>query len=209
MVVLRCREIVVKTKHLYTNELIKIHMNEIKINYTYEVLLLLLKNEFHGRDMVKVLKTSLTRIQSILHELRKCNVLDYKTEGKNHVYFIKKNLVAKAFVLNAENYKLAKLLRKYTVLEPLFKEIEEKYPQKMVVLFGSYAKFIPKEDSDIDIYIDAADKKIKEGIQKMYDGFSVQIREFNKEDLLIKEIIRNHVIIQGGESFYEKLEFFK
>lgn len=184
-------------------------MNEIKVNYSYEVLLLLLKKEFHGRELAKVLNSSLTRIQSILNELRNYNVLDYKEEGKNHIYFIKKNLVAKTFVLNAENYKLAKLLKKYPLLEQLFKEIEEKHPHKMLILFGSYAKFIPKEDSDIDIYVDTADKKTKGDISKISDQLSVQIREFNKEDLLVKEIIKNHVIIQGGESFYEKLRFFK
>src|SRR3989344_6824721 len=130
-------------------------MTQIKVNYTYEVLLLLLKKEMHQRELAKELKTSLTRIQSILTELGNINVLDYKEEGKNHIYFIKKNLVAKALILNAENYKLAKLLRKYTVLEPLFKDIVEKYPNKMIVLFGSYAKFIPKEESDIDVYVEA------------------------------------------------------
>jgi len=184
-------------------------MTQIKIDYKFEVLLLLLKENMHGRELAKELKTSLTRIQSILNELRQHNVLDYKSEGKNHVYFIKKNIIAKTYVLNAENYKLAKMLRKYPIFEPLFKEIIEKYPNKMIILFGSYAKFIPKEDSDIDIYVETTDKRIKENIQKINDLLSVKIGNFNKGDLLIKEIIKNHIIIQGGESFYEKLEFFK
>ena len=184
-------------------------MNEIKINYIFEVILLLLKNEAYGRDIAKILKTSLTRVQSILQELKNYNVIDYKKEGKNHIYFMKKNLVTKTFILNAENYKLSKMLRKYILLEPLLKEVEELCPGKMILIFGSYAKFIPKEDSDIDIYIDTTDKKIKESIQKINDTFSVQIREFNKEDLLIKEIIKNHVILQGGELFYDKLRFFE
>ena len=79
----------------------------------------------------------------------------------------------------------------------------------MIILFGSYAKFISKDDSDIDIYIDATDNKLKDKLRNIYDELSIQIREFNKEDLLIKEIIKNHVIIQGGEAFYEKCGFFK
>ena len=198
-----------KPKHLYTDDLLKVHMTQIKVNYEYEVLLSLLKREMHGRELTKELKTSLTRVQSILNGLREYNVLDYKGEGKNHVYFIKKNLVAKSFILNAENYKLAKLLRKYSVLEPIFNEIIEKCQGKMIVLFGSYAKFSSKNDSDIDIYIDAKDNKVKDKLRNIYDNLSIQIREFNKEDLLIKEIIKNHVIIQGGEAFYEKCGFFK
>jgi predicted nucleotidyltransferase len=183
-------------------------MIQIKINYEYEVLLSLLKQEMHGREMAKLLDTSLTRVQSILTELRKSNVLDYKVSGKNHIYFIKKNLISKAFILNAENYKLAKIMCKYPFLEPLFKEISQKYDGQLIILFGSYAKFIPKNESDIDVYLDSSDKKIKEKINGINPQISVKIGGFNKEDLLIQEIIKNHIIIRGGESFYEKLGFF-
>jgi len=184
-------------------------MIQIKVNYGFEVLLLLLKKEMHGRELAKELKTSLTRVQAILNELRELNVMDYKTEGRNHVYFIKRNIVAKAYVLNAENYKLAKLLRKYPFLEPLFKDIAEKCPDKMILLFGSYAKFNPKDDSDIDIYIDTTDKKIKTAVNNINENISAKIGEFSKKDLLIQEIMKDHIIIQGGESFYEKLGFFE
>ncbi|MDD5331970.1 MAG: nucleotidyltransferase domain-containing protein [Candidatus Nanoarchaeia archaeon] len=184
-------------------------MTQIKINYQFEVLLALLKKDLHGRELAKELKTSLTRIQLILNELSQYNILDYNKEGKNHIYFIKKNIIAKTFILSAENYKLAKLLCKYNTLEPLFKEITQKYPNQMIILFGSYAKFNPKEDSDIDIYIDSIDKKVKETINNINEKISVKFGEFNKEDLLIQEIIKNHIILQGGERFYEKLGFFK
>ena len=184
-------------------------MTQIKINYEFEVLLSLLKKEMHGRELAKELKTSLTRVQAVLNDLRQVNVLDYKTEGRNHVYFIKKNIVAKTYVLNAENYKLAKLLRRYAFLEPLVKGIAEKCPDKMIVLFGSYAKSIPKDDSDVDVYVDTTDKKIKEAVNNVNENISAKIGEFRKEDPLIQEIVKNHIIIQGVETFYEKLEFFK
>ena len=85
----------------------------------------------------------------------------------------------------------------------------QKYPDLMVILFGSYAKSIPKDESDVDIYIETNDKKIKDSISNINDKLSVKIGDFNKDDLLIHEIIRNHAIIQGGEAFYEKLGFFK
>jgi len=184
-------------------------MNQIKINYEYEVLLSIIKKEKHGRQLAKELETSLTRVQAILKGLQQRSVLDYKTEGRNHVYFIKKNLVAKTYVLNAENYKLAKTVAKYPILMPIFQDIIEKSKCTLIVLFGSYAKGIPKKDSDIDIYIETKDLKIKESIQKMNDLVSVKIGAFNPEDLLIKEIIKNHVIIRGAEEFYEKIKFFE
>lgn len=184
-------------------------MTQIKVNYIYEVLLLLLKKEMHQRELAKKLKTSLTRIQLVLKELRNVNAVDYNQEGKNHIYFIKKNLISKSLILNAENYKLVKLLREYNFLEPLFMDILEKHPDLMIILFGSYAKFIPKTNSDIDIYINTTNKKIKEQIQLINKSISAKIGEFDPEDLLIKEIIKDHVIIQGGEIFYERLRLFK
>lgn len=198
-----------KTKGLNSYELFKSYMTQIKINYQYEVLLLLLKQDMHGRELAKKLKTSLTRIQSILDELRKANVIDYKIEGKNHVYFIKKNLITKAFILNAENYNLAKIVSKYPILEPIFQDIVEKSKCNLIILFGSYAKGIPKEDSDIDIYIETTNPQIKDEIQKIYALISIKIGKLNLNDLLIKEIIKNHVIIKGGEEYYEKIGLFK
>lgn len=184
-------------------------MTQIKINYECEVLLSLLKKEMRGRELSRELNTSLTRIQSILNELRNSHVLDYRTEGKNHVFFIKRNLMAKMLILNAENYKLTKIFEKYPTLEILFGSIIKKFPNKLIILFGSYAKFIPKEDSDIDIYVDTDERRVKDEMELLNSSLSVKIGSFNKDDLLIKEIIKNHAIIQGAEIFYEKLGFFK
>lgn len=183
-------------------------MNQKKVNYTAEVILYLIKKEAHGREIAKELKTSLTRIQSILNDLRDNNAIDYKKIGKNHIYFIKKNMIAKTFVLSAENYKLFKLLKKHAFLEPLFREISKKYKDKIILLFGSYAKFNPKENSDIDIYVDTSDMKVKEEIKKINDKLSIKIGSFDKDNLLIQEIMKNHIIISGGEKYYEKTGFF-
>lgn len=180
-------------------------MTQIKVNYEYEVLLSLLKKEMHGRELAKELKTSLTRIQSILNGLRQQNALDYKAEGRNHTYFIKRNIVAKTYVLNAENYKLAKLLRKYTFLEPLFEDITKKCSSGLIILFGSYAKNIPKPESDIDIYIETEEQSIKRQIEEINSKLSVKIGRFSKDSLLIKEIIKNHVMLKGAERFYEQI----
>ena len=195
-------------KHLNTIELNKSHMTQIKINYNYEVLLLLLKKQMHGRELAKELDTSLTRIQSILTDLRNINIIDYKVEGKNHIYFIKKNLMAKSFIINSENYKLAKIINKHPQLEPIFQDIILKSKGCLIILFGSYAKGTSKKDSDIDIYIETTDQKIKEEVQKIYDLISVKIGKFNPDNLLIKEIIKNHAIISRVEKYYEKLKFF-
>jgi len=198
-----------KAESLNNNDLLKSHMTQIKVNYQYETLLNLLKRAMHGRELAKELKTSLTRVQSILTGLRDINVLDYKVEGKNHVYFIKKNLIAKSFTINAENYKLSKILIKHPELGPIFQDIIKKSKCSLILLFGSYAKNSEKKESDIDIYLETTNQKTKEEVQKIYDLLSVKLGKFNPEDLLIKEIIKNHAIIKGGEEYYEKIKLFE
>lgn len=183
-------------------------MTQIKINYSYEVILLLLKREMHQRELAKELETSLTRIQSVLKDLRDINAVDYKESGKNHVYFIKKNLVSKSLILNSENYKLIKLLRKHIFLEPIFRELIAKSNNSMILLFGSYAKGTEKNDSDIDIYIDTMNQNVKELTQNIYSTLSIKIGKFNENNLLVKEIIKNHIILKGREEYYEKIKFF-
>lgn len=184
-------------------------MKQIKINYEFEVLLSLLKKEVHGRGLAKELGTSLTRIQSILNDLRENNVLDYNNVGKNHIYFIKKNLVSRSYILSAENYKFARVFSKYSFLEPLFEDIIKKSNSKLIILFGSYAKGTSRKDSDVDVYIESVDEKIKVAVEDINDLISVKIGKFDKDVLLVKEIIKNHVIIRGGEEFYGKIGFFK
>lgn len=197
-----------KKKGLYIIDSKKHHMNQIRINYQYEILLSLLKKEMHGRELSKLLKISLKIIQKGLNELRTYNVIDYKVEGKNHVYFIKNNFIAKTYIINAENYKLIKIMHNYKILMPIFQDIIEISKCNLIILFGSYAKEIPRENSDIDIYIETNDIKVKENVQKINDLIGVKIGSFNTDDFLIKEIIKNHVIIKGAEEYYEKIKFF-
>ncbi len=172
-------------------------------NIIYEIILQLLKQSQHGRSFAKKLNTSLTTIQRVLKQLRELNVLDYKEQGKNKIFFIKNNLVAKRYVYNAENYKFLKLIEKYPKLHPIFIRILEQSNSSLIILFGSYAKFSAKKSSDIDLYISS-----KENLDDIYSKLSIKSGKFNTKNLLIKEIINNHVIVKGVEEFYEKTRFF-
>ena len=79
----------------------------------------------------------------------------------------------------------------------------------MALIFGSYAKSIEKKDSDIDIYIDTEDRKLREEVNRLDSRLSVKIGKYDKSNLLIKEIEKNHIIIKGVELFYEKNKIFE
>ena len=94
------------------------------------------------------------------------------------------------------------------ISEPLM-NFKKNFSKGMIILFGSYAKGNPKQDSDIDIYLETNDNKIKNKIKEINSKLSIKIGKFDAKSLLIKEIIKNHIIIRGLENFYERVDFFK
>ncbi len=174
-----------------------------------EIVLFLLRDERHLRGIAKALKQPHSTISRRLNTLSKENILDYKREGKNKVFFLKKNLQAKNYIFNAERYKLIKLLKEYPELSIIVEDILKRIKANMIILFGSYAKFTAKRDSDIDVYIETINKKTKEEIESINSKIKAKIGKFDMGSLLIKEIIKNHVILKGAEVFYEKTKFFE
>ena len=130
--------------------------------------------------------------------------MDFSFKGRNRVFFIKNTLQARNYVYNAERYKLNLLLEKYPSLSIILSEIIRN-TNGLVILFGSYAKFSADKNSDIDIYIETSDKKLKSKIEAINSKINVKIGKFDKNSLLIKEIIKEHVILKGEELFYEKI----
>ncbi len=174
-----------------------------------EILLILIKERNHLREMGRKLGVHHSIIARKLKKLMNENVLDYNLEGKNKVFYIKNNIQAKNYVFNAERYKLMKLFRKYPELMIITEDILKKSKERMILLFGSYAKFIPKKGSDIDIYVETKDKKIKEELESINYKIKVKIGSFDTNDNLIMEIIKNHIVLKGVEEFYDKIKLFK
>ena len=184
-------------------------MVQNKTNLDLEVVNVLIREKTHLREMARRLKESHSTVLRRVNELVKENVLDYKIEGKNKIFFIKNNLQARNYVYSAERYKLVKLLKKYPRLSIIFSDILKSVHGRIIVLFGSYAKFSAKPDSDIDIYIDTADGKIKHRVEEINSRIRAKIGKFDMNSLLIREIIKNHVILSDIEEFYEKIKFFE
>ena len=178
-------------------------------DYKLEIIEKLLQDNNHVRGLAKELKTNHMNIQRKIKELEKENVVDYKEEGKNKVYFLKSNIESKTYAFKTENYKLLKFLRKNPEFRNIIDKIQKDERIKLCILFGSYAKGIEKKESDIDIYIDTQDEKIKKDIKSINMRLSVKIGKYDKSSLLIKEIEKNHVIIKGVEEYYGKSKFFE
>ncbi len=173
-----------------------------------EIMLVLLKSESHLRGIAKQLDASHSTISRILDRLYKENIMDFRKEGRNKVFFIRRNLQAKNYVFNAERYKLIKLIKQYPELSVIIENILKNCDEKLIILFGSYAKGIAKKDSDIDIFIESSDRKAKDKAESLHSRIKAKIGNFDLDSMLIREIIKNHVILKGVEDFYEKTKFF-
>ncbi|MBU0536458.1 MAG: nucleotidyltransferase domain-containing protein [Nanoarchaeota archaeon] len=141
-------------------------------------------------------------------ELHKSNIVDFRHEGKNKIVFLRKTLEAKQYAYHVETENLIETLKKYPSLRGIIEQIKKDDRISLAVLFGSYAKGKAKKESDIDIYIDTDDRKLKENVESINSKISAKIGRYDKESLLIKEIEKSHVIIKGMERFYEKNKFF-
>lgn len=169
---------------------------------SYKILEELQKQDSHIRALAKQLSTNHMTILRRISELEKENVIDYKQEGKNKVYFLKESIEAQQYLKIMEYNKLVQLIKKHPRLRKIIDKIQNTNVD-LAIIFGSYAKGNETKKSDIDLYLHTQDKNIKESIQLIDSKLSVKIGEFDKENLLIKEIIKNHVIIKGVEKYYE------
>ncbi len=174
-------------------------------NIQLDILEILLKNEDHVRSIALKLNESHTTILRKLNYLKKENVIDSKKEGKNKIFFLKKNIIAQNYIFKVELHKVTKLLKKYPELNIIFEDILKKIDEPLIILFGSYAKELAKADSDIDIYIETKNRNIQKVIEEIHSKINVKIGIFNSKSPVIPEIIKNHIIIKGIEVFYDKI----
>lgn len=174
-----------------------------------EIVLALVKhNKLHVRALAKVVTEPHANISRAMKKLLNKNIVDFKMEGKNKVFKLKKGVESLNYVYMAEHFKLLKLLLKYPFISIITESILSKTDEKLIIIFGSLAKFSAKKESDIDIFIETQNRKIKTEVENINSRLSVKIGKFDRNDLLIKEIIKDHIIVKGVENYYEKNNVF-
>ena len=189
-----------ETKDLNNRGVNMFHMEQK--DYKLEILNILNKGSDHVRSIAKKLNTNHMMIARKLNILLNNNIVDFVREGRNKNYFLKKNTGARSYVLMAENYKLSKILEEYPILKDIVEKIQKDKRIKLAILFGSYAKGLAKKHSDIDIFIEIKDLKNKREYSKLDSKLSIKIGKLGKDNLS-KEIKKNHILIKGGEKYYE------
>lgn len=163
---------------------------------------------YHIREVEKLLFISSRTALVTLAKLEQKGILESEIKGRNKSYSIKNSLLSREYFFLTEQYKKIVFLEK----NPLIKEIVEKIESasdSIVIIFGSYAKNLQKDDSDLDLFIlGTYNHKIINTVSKTY-GVDINVKNypqkmFNnelKQDILFKEILEHHILISGVENF--------
>lgn len=162
--------------------------------------------EVYGRELVGKTGLSQKGIALALEELEKQSILKSQKRGTLRLYSLNKQFTGvKDVLVIAELVRKIKFMAKQRKLAYLFQSDD-----RIVGIFGSYAKGTEKADSDIDLFI--IGKKHDDDYEQQSNsvGVEVSIKYFSEKEWerllreknsLSKEIISNHVLIFGAEQF--------
>ncbi|MBI2144170.1 nucleotidyltransferase domain-containing protein [Candidatus Woesearchaeota archaeon] len=166
--------------------------------------------EIYGRLLAGKIPLSHKAIALALAELEGENILKSRSQGNIKYYRLNLEFSeVKEAIMLAEVTQKMEFMAKHRKLAHTFREDD-----RVVGIFGSYARGAQKEDSDVDVFI-LGEKKSKDYDEKgrLFD-LDISIKYFSldewaallkEKNSLVKEIIRAHVVIFSVERFVNTL----
>src|SRR3989338_8731389 len=157
------------------------------------------------REISKLAKIPLKTTQNAVLRLEMEKVLKSTIAGKNKYFRLNlDNIKTKLYLLQSEIYKTYIFIEKYPLFKTFLKHIKTNTP---LIIFGSFARFGAKEDSDLDLLIISKKKPDLPFHLLPYRTHEIAISEpsfftsFEKQETLIIEIQENNIIL-NNHSFY-------
>ncbi|HLC81861.1 nucleotidyltransferase domain-containing protein [Candidatus Woesearchaeota archaeon] len=170
------------------------------------------KREYYIREVEKLLKISPRTAQLILEDLENKGIVESKTKGKIKAYKINPSEFTKKYLVFAEQYKSIAFLQNRLLIKEIIDKITPQV-KGMGIIFGSYVKGLEQEGSDLDVFV--AGNYNKDEIKAVSRNLGVEIsikcyplKTFEKnlaKDILLKEILKNHVVFINAEQFIQKV----
>ena len=168
--------------------------------------------EYYIREVEKLLKISPRTAQLILEDLENKSIIESKTRGKIKSYKLKINYSSKRYLMLVEQYKIISFIEKNLLVKEVIEKISP-FIDGIGIIFGSYAKGTSNKESDLDIFI--AGNYEKEEVKKVSINLGIDIsvkcyplKIFEKninQDVLLMEILKNHILFKNIELFIEKV----
>jgi len=168
--------------------------------------------EYYIREVEKLLKISPRTAQLILEDLENKGIIESKVRGKIKSYKLKINELSNRYLTFVEQYKSIAFMEKNLLVKEVIEKISS-FINGIGIIFGSYAKGTSNEESDLDIFV-VGDYE-KEEIKKVSRNLGIEIsikcyplKTFVKnvnQDILIKEVLKNHIVFKNTELFIQKV----
>ena len=183
-----------------------------KIDNIQNVLLAFLADysaKLHVREISRVTGMNRQTTSETLKRMEVERILDSEISGRNKLYFINRNSQkAKIIAANAENMKKMDICSKKREISRLVEYLDGTHA---ILLFGSYAKGIERESSDIDIMLigggERSFKDFESETRTEVQTFEMSEKEFvdklMKKDHLVIEAVRSHVCLRNTERFVD------
>lgn len=172
----------------------------------------------HVRAMAKLIGTSHVALLPYLKRLEKLKILNSEKAGRNKQYTLNKgNILTKYFLTAAEELVTIDYLETNFLIKKLAENFNDIDTSNSLILFGSYAKDYATEESDIDLLSIGKltedqlkhIKRFEATFGKIINVKTATPENFNRGlrtgDILIKEIIRNHIILRNADPFVTPL----
>lgn len=122
-------------------------------------------HHFYGSEISKKIGISVGQTSKILNDLFKAGVVEKESRGKTELY----HSIGDSSVL-----RIYKVLNTLILIDPLVNELKK--VSKRIILFGSCAKGMNIENSDLDLFIVSSSEKVRNIIAQYpldeYRGFS-------------------------------------
>ncbi|MBI2671878.1 nucleotidyltransferase domain-containing protein [Candidatus Woesearchaeota archaeon] len=175
-------------------------------------------NQFHIREMAKLIRKSHVGLLPNLRKLEDEKIILSKQVGKSKVFSLNlNNNQAKELIVLAEKKRTLELLNKEFFIKKIYDEYIKTNLNGCLILFGSYASGINTKESDIDlIYIGEISKNEKEIMKNLGKIYNKEIhltiinskefkKQLKKQNALIKEIVKNHVVLYNHDFLINEL----
>lgn len=166
--------------------------------------------EYYVREVGKLLKTSPRTSQLILEDLEDKGVVESKTKGKIKTFRLNPSEFTQRYLAFVEQYKAIAFLEKKLLIKEVIEKIAP-HIKGIGIIFGSYVKGLEKEDSDLDIFVSGNynNDEIKRVSKNLGIEISIKcypLKTFEKnltKDILLKEVLKNHVVFLNVEQFIQ------
>ena len=170
------------------------------------------RKSLHQRLIARALQVSTNTSYLQLRRLERARVITITQQGRNTVCALNlDNLVTKYYMILAETFASLTYLGEHFLIKRIMSELDSRV-ENPIILFGSFAKGLATEESDIDLFIladNGPDSRVITDIGELV-GREINIKSATKTQFinglvsaapLMREVVAWHIVLKGIDEF--------